>query len=166
MSRKVGRIRDVARETGLSVATVSRVMNGAKNVRDETRARVMEASEKLDYLPNPAARALSTKRSKTIAAIIPNINHSVFSRYIDALEQVLSDRGYSLVLAISDGDAEEELKAARKLLSMGADAFILTGLAHHAELFNLLDRRGLPHAFTSVWQPEFGKPMALGGAAP
>ena len=154
ISRKVGRIRDVARETGLSVATISRVMNGAKNVRPETRAIVEAASEKLDYVPNPAARALSTNRSKTIAAIIPNIKHSVFARYIDAIEQALSDHNYSLVLAISDADPEEELMAARKLISMGADAFILTGLPYREKLINLLERRDLPYAFTSVWNPQ------------
>ena len=68
MSRKVGRIRDVAKATGLSIATVSRVVNGVGNVRAQTREKVLEACEKLDYLPNPAARALSTNRSKTIAA--------------------------------------------------------------------------------------------------
>lgn len=57
MSHKIGRIRDVAKEAGLSVATVSRVMNGAKNVRTQTRDKVLDACQKLDYLPNPAARA-------------------------------------------------------------------------------------------------------------
>jgi len=148
---KVGRIRDVARETGLSVATVSRVMNGAKNVRPDTRDRVLAASRKLDYLPNPAARALTTNRSKTIAAIIPTIEHSVFAKYINAIEQTLNLQGYSLVLAISNGDAQEELEAARKLLGMGADAFILSGAEHHTELMDLFQRREIPFVFTSIW---------------
>ncbi len=153
MTRKVGRIRDVAKETGLSIATISRVMNGAKNVTPETRKRVLEASQKLDYLPNPAARALSTSKSKTIAAIIPSIEHSVFAKFIAAIEEALATRGYSLVLAVSHSDEAIELTAARKLLGMGAEAFILSGAAHSQELFDLLDRRGLPYAFTSIWDP-------------
>ena len=158
MPNKVGRIRDVAKETGLSVATISRVMNGADNVKADTRERVLEACRKLDYLPNPAARALSTKRTRTIAAIIPTIEHSVFAKFIDAIEQTLSTRGYSLVLAISNGDQEEELEAARKLLGMGADAFILSGAHHHDELLGIFERRGIPFVFTSVWDLACGSP--------
>lgn len=158
MTRKVGRIRDVARETGLSIATISRVMNGAKNVNPETRKRVLEACKKLDYLPNPAARALSTSKSKTIAAIIPTIEHSVFAKYIAAIENTLAEKGYSLVLAISNSDQEVELTAARKLLGMGAEAFILSGAIHSADLFDLFDRRGVPYVFTSIWDKDSTAP--------
>lgn len=158
MTRKVGRIRDVARETGLSIATISRVMNGAKNVNPETRKRVLEACKKLDYLPNPAARALSTSKSKTIAAIIPTIEHSVFAKFIAAIENTLAEKGYSLVLAISNSDQEVELTAARKLLGMGAEAFILSGAIHSADLFDLFDRRGVPYVFTSIWDKDSSVP--------
>ncbi|MEM9330035.1 MAG: LacI family DNA-binding transcriptional regulator [Pseudomonadota bacterium] len=151
MSNRVGKIRDVARETGFSVATISRVMNGATNVKPTTRDKVLLACEKMDYFPNPAARALSTNRSKSIAAIIPTIEHSVFAKYIDAVEQTLSKRGYSLVLSISNADATEELGAARKLLGMGADAFILSGADHSTELLDLFRRRHIPFVFTSIW---------------
>ena len=151
MIKKVGGIREVARETGLSVATISRVVNGAENVKPQTREKVLLACEKLDYVPNPAARSLSTRRSKTIAAIIPTIEHSVFAKYITAIEQTLSDHDYSLVLAISNSDLRSELKAARQLLGMGAEAFILSGADHFAELLNVLDRRNVPYVFTSVW---------------
>ncbi|OED49446.1 LacI family DNA-binding transcriptional regulator [Leisingera sp. S232] len=154
MTRKVGRIRDVASETGLSIATISRVMNGAKNVNPDTRKRVLDACKKLDYLPNPAARALSTSKSKTIAAIIPTIEHSVFAKYVAAIENTLAENGYSLVLAISKSDLEVELTAARKLLGMGAEAFILSGATHSSDLFDLFDRRGVPYVFTSVWDKD------------
>jgi len=151
MTKKVGRIRDVAKETGLSIATISRVMNGATNVKPDTRDKVLAACEKLDYVPNPAARSLSTRRSKTIAVIIPTIEHSVFDKYIAGIEQTMSERGYSLVLAISNADSEDELAAARKLLGMGAEAFIITGREHSQELIDMFRRRNVPYAFTSVW---------------
>lgn len=128
-------------------------MNGATNVSPRTRERVLIACEKLDYVPNPAARALSTNKSRTIAAIIPTIEHSVYAKYIAAIEQTLSEHQYSLVMAISNADEAEELKAARKLLGMGAEAFILTGLAHLDELFDLFQRRNVSHALTSTWDP-------------
>lgn len=158
MQKKIGTIRDVAKEVGLSIATVSRVMNGAKNVNPKTRERVLSASHKLNYLPNPAARALSTNRVKTIAAIIPTIEHSIFAKTIAAIEQTLSERGYSLVLAISNGDETEELDAARKLLGMGAEAFILSGAAHSPTLKDLFRQRGVPHVFTSIWDPDSPTP--------
>lgn len=158
MKKPPGRIRDVAKETGLSIATISRVMNGAKGVSPKTRKRVLEASERLDYLPNPAARALSTNKSRTIAAIIPTIEHSVFAKFIAGIEQALGAHGYSLVLAISNGDDAEELKAARKLLGMGAEAFILSGAAHSQALFDVFERRQVPFVFTSVWEPDLAYP--------
>lgn len=153
MEKRHGKIRDVARETGLSIATVSRVMNGATNVKEETRARVLDASSRLNYLPNPAARALSTSRSKTIAAIVPTLEYSIFAQYLTAIEQTLTDRGYSLVIALSNFDQTEELDAARKLLGMGAEAFILSGTEHDGSLIDLFERRSIPHLYTSVWNP-------------
>ncbi len=152
MAKKVGRIRDVARETGLSTATVSRVVNGAKNVKPDTREKVLRACEMLDYVPNPAARTLSTNQSRTVAAIIPTIEHSVFAKYIAAIEQTLGERDYSLLLAISNADLEQELKAARQLLGMGAEAFILSGSDHSRALLDMFDRRGVPYVYTSIWE--------------
>ena len=154
MAKKVGKIRDVARETGLSTATISRVMNGATNVSDKTREIVLAASRKLDYLPNPAARTLSTRKSKTIAAIIPTIENSVFAKYVSAIEQALSEEGYSLVFAISNADPEQESKAVGKLLGLGAEAFILSGADHPDDMIEVFERRDVPYVFTSVWQPD------------
>jgi len=156
--RKVGKIRDVARETGLSIATISRVMNGAQNVSPKTRERVLLASKQLDYLPNPAARTLSTNKSKTIAAVIPTIENSVYAKYIAAIEQTLAERGYSLVMAISNADPDQEFAAAGKLLGMGAEAFILSGAAHSKDLIDLFERREVPFVFTSVWDPDSLRP--------
>lgn len=148
----------MARETGLSTATISRAINGDAKVSAATRQRVLDACNRLDYLPNPAARALSTRRSRTVAAIIPTIEHSVFAKFIAAIERTLGQHGFSLVMAISNADAAEELAAARKLLGMGADAFILSGADHSQTLLDLLARRQVPHAFTSVWDPASPRP--------
>ncbi len=152
--RSYGTIRDVARETGLSIATVSRAVNGNENVSPQTRARVLDACERLDYLPNPAARALSTSKSRTVAAIIPSIENSVYAKFIAAIETTLTKRDYALVLAISNASEEDELKAARRLLGMGAEAFILSGATHSDTLLDMFERRRVPHVFTSVWDPE------------
>ncbi|SPH18273.1 HTH-type transcriptional repressor CytR [Defluviimonas aquaemixtae] len=133
-------------------------MNGVDKVSPETRNRVLKACKKLDYFPNPAARALSTKKSRTIAAIIPTIEHSVFAKFIAGIEQTLAERDYSLVLAVSNGDEDEEFRAARKLLGMGAEAFILSGAAHNKAMVEMLERRQVPHVFTSIWNPDCKSP--------
>ena len=154
MTKKLGSIRDVAKETGLSIATISRVMNGATNVSPETREKVLLASKKLHYLPNPAARTLSTKKSKIIAAIIPTIEHSVYAKFIAGMEQTLAKQGYSLVFAISNSDETQEKEAAEKLLGMGAEAFVFSGGRHDPELIELLKRRGVQFVYTSIWAPK------------
>jgi len=120
---------------------------------------VLEACEKLDYIPNPAARTLSTSKSKTVAAIIPTIEHSVFAKFVAGIEFALGTRGYSLVLAISNGDQDEELSAARKLLGMGAEAFVLSGAEHSEQLLDLFARRQVPFAFTSIWDENLEHPQ-------
>lgn len=151
MDRKFGTIRDLAQATGLSVATVSRVMNGAQNVSEKARTQVLEASSRLNYIPNPAARALTTRRSKTIAAIVPTLEHSIFARFLTAVEQSLSLSGYSLVVATSGGDPAEELRITRKLLGLGAEGFIYSGVERHPDLLNELELRNIPCVFTSCW---------------
>lgn len=133
-------------------------MNGNPKVNPEMRATVLAAAKKLNYVPNPAARALSTNRSKTVAAIIPTIDHSVYAKYITAVEKTLSARGYTLVLAISNADAQMECDAAEKLIAMGAEAFILTGAKHSAALIDLLDRCAKPLVFTSVFDDQSAIP--------
>ena len=161
MTRPTGTIRDVARETGLSIATVSRAMTGSAKVSPDARKRVLEASKRLHYFPNPAAKALSTNRTRTVAAIIPTIEHSVFAKFVAAIESTLGASGYSLVLAISNADPAEEYDAARKLLGMGAEAFILSGADHSAALLDFLSLRRVPHVFTSVWD-ENGRHPTIG----
>ena len=91
MSKRRGTIRDIARETNLSIATVSRAMNGSDSVTDATKKSVLEASRRLNYLPNAAARALTTKRSRTIAAVVPTLEHSIFARFLTSIEKNYPD---------------------------------------------------------------------------
>ena len=154
MSKRRGTIRDIARETNLSIATVSRAMNGSTSVTDATRNSVLEASRRLNYLPNAAARALTTKRSRTIAAVVPTLEHSIFARFLTSIEKELSRLGYSLVIAVSNSVEEEEMEATRQLLGMGAEGFIFSGLSHHPVLLNLLSQRSIPHVLTSCWSPD------------
>ncbi len=88
-------IYDVAREAGVSMATVSRVVNGNKNVKENTRKKVLEVIDRLDYRPNAVARGLASKKTTTVGVVIPNIANSYFAtlaRGIDDIATMLAQR--------------------------------------------------------------------------
>ena len=94
-------LKDVARETGLTVTTVSRVLNNRGYISEETREKVYEAMKKLNYRPNEVARSLSKKSTNTIGVIVPHIRHPYFSELISNLENEASKRGYKMILCNS-----------------------------------------------------------------
>ena len=144
-------VRSIARATGLSVATVSRVLNGSNSVKDATRIRVLAAVQDLGYAPHPAARALATRRTRTIAAVVPTLEHSIFARFLNMVEVELARHGYGLIIATSGGACDQELRRVRELLDMGGEGLILSGLKHHPELIDLIETRRVPTVCTSIY---------------
>jgi LacI family transcriptional regulator len=100
-------IRDVARRAGVSVATVSRVLNGSGLVRDETRQRVEEIAAELNYTPNTAARSLITRRTSTFGVVLPDLYGEFFSEVIRGMDPLARGRGYHLLLSSSHDDQRE-----------------------------------------------------------
>jgi LacI family transcriptional regulator, galactose operon repressor len=100
-------IRDVARRAGVSVATVSRVLNGSGLVREETRLRVEGAAAELRYSPNSAARSLITRRTATFGVVLPDLFGEFFSEVIRGMDPLARQRGYHLLLSSSHDDRAE-----------------------------------------------------------
>ena len=144
-------LRRLAAETGLSLATISRALNNSEKVREATRERVHEAAERLGYSPNAAARALTTRRSRTIGAVIPTLESSIFARFISAIEDQLAADGYALVIATTNNDAEIEERRALDLVRMGAEGLIVSGLRHQPGLIRYIKSRGIPTIATSIF---------------
>lgn len=123
-------LKDIARATGLSVTQVSRALNGHSDVNEETRLRVQEAANAMDYQPNVSARKLVSGRSGMVGLVVPNhaglTQDLLFLEVVTGLSQQFSGRGMQLVLHIAQ--AEEEICGAfRRLISGGAlDGFVLT----------------------------------------
>ena len=92
-------IRDVARRAQVSVASVSRVLNGFEKVSDETRERVAEAVSALGYVPHAAARSLSMARTHSVAVVLPDLHGEFFSEIVRGMDRVASERGYLLLLS-------------------------------------------------------------------
>ncbi|WEG18865.1 LacI family DNA-binding transcriptional regulator [Alkalihalophilus pseudofirmus] len=92
------KMRDVAKYSGVSVATVSRVLKGDSNVTQKTKEKVLKAVEELNYVPNTLARNLSKMQSKMIVVVIPNLSNAVFSSIYRGIQEVLKTEGYQVIL--------------------------------------------------------------------
>ena len=103
-------LKDVAREAGLTVTTVSRVLNNRGYISDNARRRVAEAMKKLNYRPNELARSLQNKNSNMIGVIVPHIRHPYFAEMISNLENESHKRGYKMLLCNSQGRDEKILE--------------------------------------------------------
>lgn len=101
-------IKDVAKEAGLAVGTVSRVLNNRGYISEQTRKKVYDAMDKLDYQPNEAARTLSKKQSSIIVVIVPQIGHPYFSEFLEELEKLAQKKDYKIMVLNSEGIAERE----------------------------------------------------------
>ena len=108
-------IKDVARIAGVSVATVSRALNGADNVLPSTRQRVLDAARELRFTPSGAARSLITRRTDTIGALLPDLFGEYFSELIRGIDQAARARGLHLLVSSSHGDADEAAAAMRAM---------------------------------------------------
>lgn len=147
-------IRNVAEAAGVSVATVSRVFNRPDLVTASLRARVQEAAERLGYLADGAARALASRRSRVIGAIVPTLDNPVFAICIDALQQRLDEHGFALLIASAGYDAARETREVRLLIERGIDGLMLVGAAHPDAVWALLRRRGPAVPTIITWTTE------------
>jgi len=108
-------IRDVAEAAGVSTATVSRVFNKTARVDDDTRKRVMTAAARLDYMPNGAARSLTTSRSHAIGVLLPDLYGEFFSEVIRGIDHAARHERYQILVSSSHADRHELASAVRSM---------------------------------------------------
>jgi DNA-binding LacI/PurR family transcriptional regulator len=118
-------IKDVAKEAGVSVMTVSRVINHKDYIADKTRVKVEKALKKLNYMPNMNARNLVTNKTDFLGIVVPDISNPFFGDLVKAAEKIAKERGYSIILGDSDGDPEAENGYIEAFRSRMCDAIIL-----------------------------------------
>lgn len=118
-------INDVAREAGVSITTVSRVLNNNYPVKQETRLKIESAIEKLNYKPNNLARSLITKKSSMIGVIVPGITNLFFPTIVEAIDEFMKTKGYSIALSNTEGETQKELKLVEELLGRQVDGIII-----------------------------------------
>jgi LacI family transcriptional regulator len=155
-------IRSVALRAGVSTATVSRALNKPDSVSPALREKINRAIEEIGYIPDASARALSSRRTRTIGAIVPTVDNAMFAQGIQALQGFLAQHNYLLLLATNQYDLDIELQQARNLIERGIDGLILRGDERHPELRRLLDAKSIPFVNVGVFQPD--KPYPSIGA--
>ncbi|PTM59939.1 LacI family DNA-binding transcriptional regulator [Desmospora activa] len=117
-------IRDVAKRAGVSIATVSRVLNQSKPVSNPLKQRIMQAVEETGYRPNAVARSMIRKKTGLIGVIVPEIANPYFSGLVEGIEAVAKERAYYTVLAISEKDDRRELELLRIFQSKQMDGIL------------------------------------------
>lgn len=120
-------IYDVAKKAGVSMATVSRVVNGNPNVKPGTRKKVLDVIDELDYRPNAVARGLASKKTTTVGVIIPDVTNVYFSSLARGIDDVATMYKYNIILANSDGDKDKEIQVFNTLLAKQVDGIIYMG---------------------------------------
>lgn len=137
-------IKDVAKRAGVSVATVSHVINKTRYVSEELQKKVIRVMKKLDYQPNYMAGSLRRKRTKTVGLIIPDNSNPLYAELASAIEDTLFKYDFSLMLCNSEHNLAKELKYINVLRSKRADGLIIIPASDRADHINKLFRNGLP----------------------
>jgi LacI family transcriptional regulator len=139
-------MRNVAELAGVSIQTVSLVVNGKAQIGETTRARVQDAIRQLGYIPHVAAQTLRSGHSGNIGLLIPDAHNPHFWSYVRGVEEVAVQRNYSVLLTISNLDPDCERRALRSLIEQRVDGLVL--MLSYPELFcaelEALRRRGKP----------------------
>ena len=118
-------VADVAKLAGVSVATVSRVINDKNFVKDKTRRKVLKAIKDLNYLPNFSARELNTNQSTNICVVVPSVYNMFFAEVIDGIEDYLQNHFYSLLLICARNDPQQEINCVKSFMSRNVAGIIM-----------------------------------------
>src|SRR5262245_14547727 len=127
-------IRELARRSGVSIATVSRASNGYPDVSEATRERVLALARELDYQPTAAARTLATNRSWLVGVVLhtgfahPDVTHPFFSDVLDGLKHRVGDLGYDLLLFATEESARGSKSYLRRTRHHRVDGLVLMGV--------------------------------------
>ncbi|WP_189685828.1 LacI family DNA-binding transcriptional regulator [Pseudorhodoferax aquiterrae] len=145
-ARSTGRVTldDVAHAAGVSPITVSRALRGERAVAPELVERVRAAALKLGYVPDPAARALASRRSTHVAVLIPMLSNALFVDMVEAIQRRLRPAGYQTLIGITHYDANEEEQLLREHLLHRPAGLLVTGLERTPATRALIANSGVP----------------------
>jgi len=148
-------MKDIARDLGISVVTVSKVLRHHKDIGEETRKRVLERVKQLNYVPNLAARGLVTGRTYLVGLVVPDLLHPFFAQIAKSLSAALLKQGYCLTILTSEEDPNLEEVEVGRLLGRRLDALIIASSCANAAIFERIRKQGPPYVLIDRRFPEF-----------
>lgn len=147
-------MKDVAKRAGVSVATVSHVINETRFVSEELKQRVLKAIEELDYQPDAVARSLRRKETRTIGLIVPDNSNPFFAEVARGIEDVGFEQGYSVILCNSDWNLEKELTYLDTLIAKRVDGIVFIAATTQVEHVKSLVENRTPVVVAERKMPE------------
>jgi len=139
------RLKDIARELGVSTVTVSKVLRGSHDVGPKTRERVLKRMRELNYQPNMLARGLASGRTYTVGLVVPDLVHPFFAEFARSLGGHLRENHRVLILASSEDDPQIEMQEIRTLLNRGVDVLIIASCQTNLRNFYQLGDNHTPY---------------------
>lgn len=139
------RLKDIARDLGVSVVTVSKVLRNHEDIGTDTRDRVLKRIKELNYQPNLAARALVTGRSHMVGLVVPDLVHAFFAELAKGISSVLRARGYGLVIASSEEDPDLEKQEIGQMLARRLDVLLIASTQWTVESFRKIEEQQRPY---------------------
>src|SRR5256884_223 len=139
------RLKDIARDLGVSVITVSKALRDHSDISQETKARVLKRCKEMNYRPNLAARALVTGRTNLLGFVVPDLLHSFFSEIVRGVSSALQGTGYTLVTTSSDQDPKLEKQAVEQLIARRVDVLLVASAQWTVEMFRRVEEAGIPY---------------------
>jgi LacI family transcriptional regulator len=146
MAKQSITITDVARRAGVSISTVSRVLNNSASVSQELQKKVLQAAKELDYQPNKLAQGLRRKTTGTVGVIIPSLEGIFFHEVIQGIERSCYENNHTIHICTSEDDPEKEIYYTKQLRQIGVDGIIFVGAfgwEYQDHIYELC-QRGLP----------------------
>ncbi|MFD1465113.1 catabolite control protein A [Lapidilactobacillus mulanensis] len=154
MEKQTITIYDVAREASVSMATVSRVVNGNPNVRPDTREKVLKVIEKLDYRPNAVARGLASHRTTTVGVLIPDITNIFYASLARGINDVATMYKYNIILASADEGKHKTDAVLQSIMAKQVDGLIYMGQHVDDSTRKELDRGKTPVVLAGTVDPQ------------
>ena len=143
-------LNDIARESGHSIATVSRAMSQPDLLQPKTLERIREVAARLGYVPNRRARALASGQSETIGVVVPTLNSPIFSSTLQEMQRSFAANGFQLLIASHEYDPANEAAALAQLISHGVDGMVIVGAQRPRSSWALLEAANVP--LIQIWE--------------
>jgi LacI family transcriptional regulator len=138
-------LKDIARDLGVSVITVSKALRDHSDISEETKARVLKRVKEMNYRPNLAARALVTGRSNLLGFVVPELMNPFFTEIVRGVSSALHGSGYTLVTTSADEDPRLEKQVVEQLIARRVDALLVASTQWTVEMFRRVEEAGIPY---------------------